>query len=88
MSKKLNKKQLSALTQFQEFTACGNRKVAVDILQDVNWKVDQAVEVFFTNYAGQVPMEEEDQKQQEPVPEPVAPSMISVDAVKGNFFIF
>lgn len=50
MDKKLNKKQRSALTQFIEFTALGNKKLAINILQDVGWKVDQAVEVIFSAF--------------------------------------
>jgi len=59
MEKSFNKKQLSSLKQFIEFTSLRNKKLAINILEDVNWKVDQGLEIFYTNYAGQIEEEEE-----------------------------
>jgi len=51
MESKLNKKQRDLMNQFQEFTACRDQKLAITVLNDVKWSVEQAVEVYFTNYA-------------------------------------
>ena len=59
MEKSFSKKQLSSLKQFIEFTSLRNKKLAINILADVNWKVDQGLEIFYTNYAGQIEEEEE-----------------------------
>lgn len=59
MDSKLNKKQLSCIKQFCEFTCTSNKKMAQDILKDVKWNVEQAVEVFYTNYGGIEPPSEE-----------------------------
>ena len=58
MESSLNKKQKSSLAQFMEFTWTKNKNQAIEILKDCNWNVDQAVEVFYSNYAGMEPVEE------------------------------
>lgn len=55
MDKKANKKQLSLIKQFWEFTGSANKNLAFDILKDWNWRVEQACEVYFTTYAGNEP---------------------------------
>lgn len=62
MESKLNKKQKSTLAQFCEFTWSRNKKQAIEILKDVNWNVDQAVEVFYSNYGGSEEIEESEPK--------------------------
>lgn len=80
MESKLNKKQLSAVQQFLEFTASRNKKLAVDILKDVKWNVEQAVEIFYTNYGGSDQMEDV----QEAVPVPK--KAVDNSSIKGNSY--
>jgi hypothetical protein len=79
MESKLNKKQLGVVAQFLEFTGTKNKKIAVDILKDVGWKVDQAVEVFYSNYAGSEEAMEVDE------PSPKAVSSVDNATVRGMF---
>jgi hypothetical protein len=59
MEAKLNKKQKDAIKKYLEFTCTKNKKMAQNILKDVNWNVEQAVEVFYVNYGGQEEQEVE-----------------------------
>jgi hypothetical protein len=80
MDSKLNKKQMVLVNQFLEFTCTKNKKLAANILKDVSWKVDQAVEVFYTNYAGS----EEAMEVDEPPPKVVAP--VSNSTARGKAY--
>ena len=57
MEAKLNRKQKNLVSQFLEFSGSRDKKLAATILKDVKWNVDQAIDVYFSNYAGQVSME-------------------------------
>ena len=79
MESKLNKKQLSAVQQFLEFTASRNKQQAVDILKDVKWNVEQAVEIFYSNYGGS------DQMEDVPVAVSAPKQAVDSSSIKGTF---
>lgn len=74
---KMNKRQKDACSQLMEFAGLRNKKLAITILKDVKWNVQQAVDVYFTNYAGQ------DISDDEPPQEEVIP--VDSDALKEVF---
>ena len=51
METKLSRKQRDIVNQFQEFTGCRNKKLAVNILVEGKWDISQSCDLFFTNYA-------------------------------------